>query len=394
MKRAVCIFGAGASLCFGAPSTSELNQRIENFLEADEYARQFGLGQLYEKIRLELEDYFRNPDHVNFEQIYHIAHELMQFEEPQPRTVAEYRPVLQPFLNDRYDFPVQKLRPLCDQIIRAVYISICSASQEPNVDLCALSAFIERMQRRYRMRVYTTNYDNFLWQVLQNYYTGFSQPVEEGMRRFDRDGFFDQEDTNCLYHLHGSIHLGYSSLQGEFGELFWFDDLDHADQHMSFNGSDKRRMDGSQIVRTPILTGLDKLGRLQEKPMSFYQTALARDLLQADTIIIVGCGLGDLHINYWINQARMKSKPPSLLMVDHWNRPYWELQRLGERGRKEMEILHSLRVDVKNYWPKDDPRVDWSLDDEGQGLIYSKGFDGFLAAPEEFQEFGARIGIF
>ena len=100
--------------------------------------------------------------------------------------------------------------------------------------------------------------------------------------------------------------------------LHWFDDLDEALRHSAWNGSGDQRMDGNEVVPAPIITGLDKLSRLQSAPFSHYYASMARDTLAADVVYVIGSGLSDLHLNTWLCDARAKKSSPPLVFVDHW----------------------------------------------------------------------------
>jgi hypothetical protein len=52
--------------------------------------------------------------------------------------------------------------------------------------------------------------------------------------------------------------------------------------------------------------------------MLHYYSALARDAMLADVIFVIGSGLGDLHLNAWLGQARLRNPLPPLLVVDWW----------------------------------------------------------------------------
>ena len=106
---------------------------------------------------------------------------------------------------------------------------------------------------------------------------------------------------------------------GDIGELLWFDDRADSSKCSSFSGSPLRpRMDGTSILRSPIVTGLEKLSRLQQRPLSHFYSAMARDAMRADVIYVIGSGLADLHLNTWLGEARARTPKPPLLVVDLW----------------------------------------------------------------------------
>ena len=65
-----------------------------------------------------------------------------------------------------------------------------------------------------------------------------------------------------------------------------------------------------------VVTGLDKLSLLQQRPLSDFYSALARDAMLADLLIVIGLGLADLHLNTWLAEARSRTpKPPSSSLI-------------------------------------------------------------------------------
>ena len=97
-KRALVLAGAGASIDFGAPSTDELTDSIEAKLLFDPLMRDCGGDRAWTEIRDTLSEYFEDgldsamcPVGVNFEHIYHCAHELIFAFKPNghgPRVVS------------------------------------------------------------------------------------------------------------------------------------------------------------------------------------------------------------------------------------------------------------------------------------------------------------------
>ena len=74
-------------------------------------------------------------------------------------------------------------------------------------------------------------------------------------------------------------------------ERIIFDDRSTALAHSTFCGSGDRQMDGSEVVRTALITGLDKPAPLRQPPFSHYCANMARDVVTADVIYVIGSGL-------------------------------------------------------------------------------------------------------
>ena len=137
-------------------------------------------------------------------------------------------------------------------------------------------------------------------------------------------------------------------------------------------------MDGGGTVRTVIITGLDKLSPLQRQPFSHYYASMARDAMEADIIFAIGCGLGDLHLNTWLGQARRRDPPPPLVFIDYWPGSF----RYATVGRKESEMIHELRMPFKDCRPIN-YGIGWNLDQRRTYAIWDKGFRACLTASSE-----------
>lgn len=235
MKKAVFLLGAGASLEFGAPSTRALTEAIEPRIAADSWLTHLGADRAYQV------DYFREPP--NLEHIYHCAHELIYHHEPTPGAVQEYLPLLFPFVEwrDAGSAPSERcLRGLSTGITVAIYDIISEVCGSSRPDLGPLRRLIDKFRRKHVTRIYTTNYDDFVHQACPELYTGFGEAEESEGRRFDFDGFWSKDCEHSLFHLHGSVHMGFhhgDPDKAEIGELFWFDDLEQARIRSKYNGS-------------------------------------------------------------------------------------------------------------------------------------------------------------
>jgi hypothetical protein len=285
MKRTVVLFGAGASVDYKAPSTASLTSTIEQDVMADSYMRRVGGDHAFMAIKSGLDSYLQSP--VNFEQIYHCAHELIFTYSPTPGAVDEFKPILQPFVSNTTGLAEQALRGLCANVIIAEVSRACDNNL---LDLGPLARFVETLRADYVTRIYTTNYDDFTLQAVPDLYTGVDSAPRSGPKCFELDQFWRKEHVDCLFHLHGSVHMGFPNPMvtgGDIGELFWFDDRAEALKHVSFSGGAPQRMDGTSVLRTAVITGLEKLSRLQQRPLSHFYAAMARDAMRADVIFVI-----------------------------------------------------------------------------------------------------------
>ena len=176
-RRALIVTGAGASLDFGIPGTGALTRKIETRVLGDKCSRHCGADRAYVEIRDKLAGYLHGGiDAVNFEQVYHCAHELLFTFEPDPAAVDEYRPILFPLTKRRIMADEEALRGLVDQMAKFLFEAVSTACDRSTSRLLPLVDFVEGFRQDHILRVYTTNYDDFLRIALP----GITNPVVPG----------------------------------------------------------------------------------------------------------------------------------------------------------------------------------------------------------------------
>jgi len=393
MKRALVLFGAGASVEYKAPSTADLTATIEQRVAADRYVRTTGGDAAFQAIKAGLAGYLRKPGVINFEHIYHCAHELLSTYPSSPGAFDEFKPIMQPFVTNATRLPRQAVHALCDKIVAVIYEEVSSSCDNNPLALDPLAHFIQRLRSDYVTRIYTTNYDDFPLQAVPELFTGFVPGPAAAPRRFDVNGFWWKERRDSLFHLHGSVRMGYAR-PGEFdiGELFWFDNRTDALKHASFAGSSPQRMDGTSVLRTPVITGLEKLSRVQQRPFAHFYSMMARDAMRADVIFVIGSGLTDLHLNTWLAEARSRTPKPPLLFIDFWPNGY-EDDTYFEVDRKLIELFHCLQVHVNERY-RGERLDDWIVSEDRTAAIWDKGFQAFLNAPDQLDTvLGRLLGV-
>jgi hypothetical protein len=262
------------------------------------------------------------------------------------------------------------------------------------VALDPLVIFLNKLTSEGLTRIYSTNYDDFIWQARSDLYTG-SPAGGTDAKRFDAADFWKQTGRSSLFHLHGSVHMGFSTPDfgefGEFGELFWYDDREKAELNAFYHGSARSRMDGSSFMPTAIITGLDKLSRLQQRPLSYYCSALSLDAMSADAIYVIGSGLADLHLNTWLHEARSRNPRTPLIFVDHMDGGL--ANHLDDVNAKAKQLFHSLEEHITRAMPGRSIAPGWTVSDDGTAAIYDNGFQNFLNAPDDLAKAKAGVGL-
>lgn len=388
-KRAVVLMGAGAGLHLGAPRTSELTAHIQASVANADYDGQTVLTDAYQQIEEKLTEYLEQPSDVNFEHIYHVVHELLKHVPHTKGAVNVFRPLLSPFLTSTLHLDEHVLRRLATTITDAIFSHLTAVSMA-KPDTTTLADFIKTIQVDHTLRLYTTNYDDLVLQAAPDLYTGFVERDDGEPGQFDIDNFYQRQDTDSAFFLHGSVHFGFphpnAATKTGIGEIRWFRDPLVAKKFQ--NGgvqSVARTMDGMSLLRSTVVTGLDKLNSLQAIPMAHFYQAFAQDVMLADIIYVIGSGLSDLHLNVWLGQARSRSKPPVLFFVDDWEDGY-EMAFAGRPSNKDIELFHRLKVHATREHGATHPSPGWTVSGDKSAAVWDKGFDAFLKAPAQLHD--------
>lgn len=352
----------------------------------------------YREILKTLAGYFQGGSgFVNFEHIYHCAQELLSTFKPIPHTVNEYRPILQPFINRPVATNRRALRALVESMAKFIFEELSRVCDDPKTDLGLMTHFLDKLRQRHITRIYTTNYDDFILQAAPDLYMGFDHEPSLDAKRFDRDSFWQATNVDCVFHLHGSVHLAFESYDynagptGDIGDLYWYDCRSSALTNSSFHGSGNHWMDGRQVVRTALTTGLDKLSLLQQRPLSHYYASMARDAMTADAIYVIGYGLGDVHLNIWLAEARRRKPKPPILFVDKWPDSFLS-DTAFEKDYKIIQMLHALHMRVGEPYGGEERGSGWTLSKDRDCAVWDKGFLAFLKASSELDDVLAELG--
>ena len=381
MSRITVILGAGASVEYGAPSTAELTDKVEQKLKQDDWVKHNDAFATYLFIKEKLQNFLVDSKAVHFERIYHCIHELIKFSrKTEEGFVDEYRYLLQPFLSlDKASglLKEKKLRCLEQKYIQFIYEIVSSSCENPKRRFQPLQEFINTLKSKNILRVYSLNYDDFCFQADPSLYTGFEDKAEG---TFLKNDFWSMENRHSLFQVHGSVRMGSPSPSKsfDFHDLAWFQNREEAKKHAFRSGSGSREMDGGSSQLHPIITGLSKLSRIQHIPFNYYYAMLPKDLFASETVILAGYGMNDLHINSWLKQSRVANPNQKIIIVDYL--PEKDLS--FSEGRRAIEWVHSLRVKANEpfKWKIAPEKKDWHFDPESNAAVWINGFQSFLTS--------------
>ena len=391
-QRALVIVGAGASVEYGIPATEKFNGLIDAGIAGDTYCSSVGGHDAYLDVKKTLESYYGNPSEAHFERIYHVMHELYAFEKT-PGAVPKYSAVMQPFLKQKKEYSSKALKVACQSMLKIIYKEVSSACEKPIVSLQSLESFFSSLEKKFIPRVYTTNYDDFISQATQDqYFTGFDLP-SDNHQIFNSKSYWSNWNKPGLFHLHGSVHFGFPAPQTHI-ELAWYNSRTEAIKNSEFNGSIISTMDGTGVERSAIITGLNKLDRLQQTPFATYYSGLSRDVIEADIVIILGSGLADLHLNTWFREIRKHSSHQTpLLYVGYWggNAEDFCSSIRFEQDELQIALFHDLGFDL-NIPEAQFRAIDgWTIDANNTGAVWADGFQSFLSKGDGLNQIIDRL---
>lgn len=396
--RALVIVGAGASVEFGIPGTIGFGELIDDAVRNDAWCSRTGGTDVYFEIRDQLLSYYQSNAEAHFERVYHVLHELGTLRLT-PGAIPKFRPVMYPFIKLQKPYEDMALRSAAQAMLQAIYTTCSGLCGSPKVALDSLKAILSILEDRFVPRIYTTNYDDFLQQSgTDNYVTGFTRAIGN-CQLFDPEDYWSDWDRPGCFHIHGSVRMGFPHSRSggiNIGEIGWFHSRADALPYGTFNGSGIDRMDGTGLMRSAIITGLDKLGRLQQSPFASYYAGLAREAMEADVIFVLGSGLADLHLNTWLKAARERNPRAPLLFVgympgtalDFYSSIHFDNDPLG------ISLFHELHVDLANIPGSAFNDSDgWTIAADGTAAVWMSGFQSFLSESDALNKALAKLGV-
>lgn len=351
-KRTVVLFGAGASIKWGGPTTSSLTELIlrTGFItKSGNYITKFIFDQLKSSGFPE--------DLINFETIINIIEELsfyysrfekynlnssllkvffnpnfedeiLNFQSIGSIESSDFKIII-PGFEDVFDSQKPKFRQTKEQFYFNLLLNVLNSQilvkiskyskfspAYSNVDFSSTDTenFIKWLSKKHQssiLRLYTLNYESIFQYFLESsgitLFDGFGSSIGN-FAEPDIKSIYNDTQSNIFFNLHGSA--------------YWYVYDRHIVkanfQHLPANDPpviieiDK----GKDIMLTNIITGYQKSLRGLLSPFRQMQSAFDQDCIFADEIIIIGYSLGDEHINQSIKNALHHNKNLKLVIVD------------------------------------------------------------------------------
>jgi hypothetical protein len=294
------LLGAGFSQGLGITGTAALGTRIDGELSAGPHAVKY----LALKARLQA----RFGAKYNFEVLVAALESCRVFGPISLLPGAPpYASVIPEIAELRSDLPV-------DAADRMFETSMSIINDEIGMDFVsaltpeakeAMDAFFRGLYEKWQLNVATLNYDHAVETFVPDIFDGF---VGDGdVQQFESWQFMRRDGRPRIAHIHGDLQFGITQGEKHF--------IKHAAPRtgMRWDMMWAPRLDG--VIWTTLIAGGDKADKIVLQPYSVYYAWLGHVLLDSPRIVVIGYGVGDLHINAWLTNAALHHQGPEFKAV-------------------------------------------------------------------------------
>lgn len=157
---------------------------------------------------------------------------------------------------------------------------------------------------------YTTTYSHKSAQ-------GFIPASTQSPASSSRYSVLRRDDWNFIYHLHGSVHFAMTGTGHDMHGINWAAIPAKGHEVHSSDRNDQDSMEGVAYPTSIIVAGYSKTQQILRQPFRTYYAQVNRLLHEADSLLFLGYGFSDLHLNATFSEARDRRRP--VVVVD-WRR--------------------------------------------------------------------------
>ena len=339
-KKLLLVTGAGASLAFEFPSVKTVNKILED--SAQDYTKDlFSNPYTYLK---EHAGQKRDGTEFSYEEILYL---MERIESSQMSCLDDPTKTLFPltpeFCRDYAKCYGGLRAQLIDKLLEHIRskAKIWRRAVEITERFQKFKYFlISEIGKDYDISFVTTNYDNILTEIFPTHNTGFDK---DGI--FQRAQLYNDPNWNIGIYLHGSVHFDMKDrIGGELHKIYWEPDLNSHFENNSFGRSGMYTTEGNQILSSVIIAGLDKTNQILREPFLQYYMMLDRLVFEADSILFIGYGFNDLHLNRVFSFLGEGGKNIKKIVVIDYKYDEGPMEYSNTEGWNS-RVCHTLRFD-------------------------------------------------
>jgi hypothetical protein len=334
-RRLTVLLGAGASAFASAPSTSRLTEAVKE-----------------RPISNPILDILQSTSMpgANYEDAFHVLEQLESLKSPVlDRASESLIPFLQPLQSvGGITLDLESVRRERFEIME----TIAAAFQGVTYDTSwrTLADIFGVCLAEFNLDIFTLNYDLLADVAVEGlsratgkkWYDGFGSRVRGTDLTFNPAEYAKWNrswgpEYLRLQHLHGS--LGYAYARGEpfvHARRFVLEEAT-SPEYIRENWAWAKSLALELPAETfcgiaPIISGLNKLQKLNVQPFANYYAAFAQAISASPRLLIVGYGKGDDHINHWIREfAQIHNQSARIVEItDSDDRTTFAVQRISE----------------------------------------------------------------
>lgn len=326
-KKLLITVGAGASVDFGLPSVSAVNTLLDDCAGKLYPLADNNGSNLYRHCREAIDTYYAGtPEQglrkfVNFEEVLYQLNVLASYLSDDLRQhgsnallAARPLPEVLEFNRTRKAVDGQVLRSLTHQLTDTVvdhFVEMCATvGTAKAAEIAELGQFLAALQEKFEIGIVTLNYDNVFTQALPGLHTGFDAAT--GI--FDPMAVLTRKWWNFIYHLHGSVHFAMTGVGHDMHGIRWTaTPLKNHTTH-AFGRNSQDSIEGTSYPMSSFVAGYGKTQQILRQPFRTYFAQLNRLVHEADSLLFLGYGFGDLHLNAAFSEVRSRRRP--IVVVD------------------------------------------------------------------------------
>ena len=320
MKKLLIVLGAGASIDFGMPNVSEVDNLFEKLA-----SRHFPIVENRTSVNDNLYNWIKNNFNAN--ELKSFNYEDIMFKIQSIASFAKNHKLC--FGSDVEYIPPKEFPKIqsynhyetianSDELIKMNAVlnhGLLTNLREKGKnlhklkehELSQIKRFFNFLGKDFKMGFVNLNHDNVLLSALPELETGFDKITGE----FD-SGIFYKNEWNFCYHIHGSVHF---NMEDE--NITWKQDLN---EKFGLGAPNRRSFvteEGATHPMSTIITGKDKINQIYREPFRQYFLSLDRKIYESDTILFIGYGFNDSYFNELIyTHAKDKKKQRNLVVID------------------------------------------------------------------------------
>jgi NAD-dependent SIR2 family protein deacetylase len=324
-KKLLITVGAGASIEFGMPSVATVDSLFDTHAGKEFSLSSEPTTNLYRYCRDTINGYYSKSSKpalaktANFEEVLYQLNLLCPYLSDKSHKHGSNALLSASALPDVLHFgknavaDADILRHLSSSSLDMLvnhFIGQCAlATHQKAAEIAQLKKFLDALSDEFDIGIITLNYDNMFTQARPSLYTGFD-PISG---QFDPRGVFSRPGWEFIYHLHGSIHFNMNGRSRGMHEISWEAHPATSSSTSSFGRNTQDSMEGTDFPTSTIIAGYGKTQQMLRQPFRTYYSQANRLIHQADSLLFLGYGFSDLHLNAIFSEVDSQRVPSVLV---------------------------------------------------------------------------------